>query len=883
MKRTLWAASIRYLLRQPAQLALALVGLALGVTTITAVDVATASASRAFALSMSAVSGPATHEISAGPSGLDERLYVWIATHEPDLAAVPIVDGYVTVGDDALQLVGVDPLAAADAQAIARSTSGAGAADSAPAEQGRPDAAAVHGLEVHGLEVHGPGVHGLDELRRWLTEPGAVVMAASTADRLGLAVRQRFKIDVGGRKSFAVLIGVDASGEPERETLLFTDIAQAQEWLGLAGRLSRIDLRVPPGAAGARALDDLRLRLPPGVELQAAGQRSRTTLDMTRAFAANLHAMSLLALLVGLFLIYSAVSFAVLRRRRMFAVLRALGATRLDLAGLILAEAAMLGGAGALLGLVSGIALARILVELVSRTINDLYFVVAVNAVALPRAALAEACVAGLATALVAALLPAWEAAQIEPQLGLMRSTIEARAAGLARALVGVSLVLALGCGIVILASSRSLAAGFLALFLLLLSVAAATPALLGAAARLASRFVGHASPVGRLALAGVAGSLSRTGVAVASLGLAIAAMIGVSVMVGSFRQSLRDWLTRTMRADIYVTAPGPGFGRPERRIEPAVIAALTSVRGIAHASESRRVIVDSPRGPITVDAVAFAPESYAGVELIAVDRHVSAASAAGIWRAFDAGAILVAEPLAWRFDVRPGESLTLETAAGPRAFRVAGIYREYGNDRGGVLMNRSVYRRFWNDDGISSLGLYLSPGFAPEQVIPALRKAAAGRQALLVSSNADIRALSMSVFERTIVITRVLYWIAAGVAAIGLTGSLLAWELERTRELGVLRSLGLAPHGAAALIEAQTIFMGLIAFAAAVPAGLLAAELLVTVVNRRAFGWLIDFHVQASELAYALALALAAAAAAGIYPAWRSARASVAAHLREE
>ncbi len=140
-----------------------------------------------------------------------------------------------------------------------------------------------------------------------------------------------------------------------------------------------------------------------------------------------------------------------------------------------------------------------------------------------------------------------------------------------------------------------------------------------------------------------------------------------------------------------------------------------------------------------------------------------------------------------------------------------------------------------------------------------------------------------MSIFDRTFIITRVLNWLAASVAAIGLTSSLLAWELERAREMGVLRSLGLTPRGAAALIEAQTLFMGFVAFAAAVPAGLLAADLLVTVVNRRAFGWVIDFHLRGAQLADALALALLAAAAAGIYPAWRSAHTSVAAHLREE
>lgn len=863
MRRTLWAASARYLLGHPAQLALALVGLALGVATISAVDIATASASRAFELSMSAVNGPATHEITGGPAGIDERLYVWIAVHEPELAAAPLVEGYVTVGDEALQLLGVDPLAAASARCGPSSAC--------------PDASAA-GQSALGADA----VSGLEDLRRWLTEPGAAVMDASTADRLRLTVGKPFDIDVGGRPSRAVLIGRERSGPPGGETLLLTDISQAQEWLGLVGRLSRIELSAPSGPAGAAALDRLRAHLPPGVELQPVEQRSRASLDMTRAFAANLHAMSLLALLVGLFLIYGAVSFAVLQRRRTFAVLRALGATQLDIVRLVIVEAAVLGIAGALLGLAAGVGLGRGLVALVSRTINDLYFVVAVNSVALPRGVLAETAAAGVATAIVAALLPAWEAARIEPQLGLKRSTLEARAIGLARTLVFVSAALACASGIVVLTSRRSLLAGFVPLFLLLLSVAAVTPALLGAAARLASRLAGQASPVARLALGGVAGSLSRTGVAVASLGLAIAAMIGVSVMVGSFRDSLRDWLTRTMRADVYVAAPGPGFGRPERRIDPQVLAALTSVRGVEHFSASRRVVVDSPRGPITLEAVSLAPESYAGVELVEPRDATVARRDAEVWRAFARGAILVSEPLAWRLGVRPGRALALETAAGPRSFEVAGVYREYGGE-GGVMMDRSVYRRWWGDEAVSSLGLYLSPGIAPEQVIPELRKAAAGRQALLMSSNADIRALSLSIFERTFVITRVLYWLAAGVAAVGLTSSLLAWELERSRELGVLRSLGLTPRGTAALIEAQTVFMGLVAFAAAVPAGLLAADLLVTVVNRRAFGWVIDFHLQGSQLANALWLALAAAAAAGIYPAWRSARTSVAAHLRED
>ena len=141
-----------------------------------------------------------------------------------------------------------------------------------------------------------------------------------------------------------------------------------------------------------------------------------------------------------------------------------------------------------------------------------------------------------------------------------------------------------------------------------------------------------------------------------------------------------------------------------------------------------------------------------------------------------------------------------------------------------------------------------------------------------------------MSIFERTFVITRVLYWLAAGVAAVGLISSLLAWELERSHELAIVRSLGLTPLGAALLIEGQTGFMGLVALVAAIPAGLLTAVLLIDVVNRRAFGWQIDLHLTTDAIYGCVVVgALAAALVAGLYPAWRTATASIAGDIREE
>ncbi len=842
--RLLEAATLRHLARHRAQLALALLGLTLGVGTIVAVNLATASAQAAFERSLNIVNGAATHQLSAGPAGVPESLYVALATHPPAAAQAlrvsPVIEGYAQAGNRLLRLIGSDPFSA------------------------------LSGAQEESPRAATPGVGAA---RDWLTRPGTVLMDAASARALGLAPGSAFELRIGGRSVPAELTGLIGEDAPGAEALLVTDIAQAQEWLAMPGRLSRIDARLPEGAAGAALEAALRAQLPPQVQLLSTRARARETFAMTDAFTTNLHAMSLLALLVGMFLIYGAVSFGVLQRRPTLAVLRALGARRGEILGLILKEAALLGFTGALLGILAGIAIGHGLVGLVARTINDLYFQVAVTEVTVPVTTLLLAFAAGLATALVAALVPALEVAGAPPSLALSRSVLEARARRLARALVPLAIGLVLAAALAVLASSRSLLAGFLALFLLLLAVAALTPAFLESAARLAARALGGRSTVAQLALTDVGRSLSRTGVACAALGMALAAMIGVALMVGSFRASLASWLERTLQADLYVSAPGP-LEEVARRFSPALVRSLTGVPGIAAHSEARRLSVSSNDGEIGLNALRLGPRGGTTFTLTQ--------GAPDAWTAFAQGAVLISEPLAWRLKRSAGGTLALMTPQGLREFPVAGVYREYGNERGEVLMALDTYRAGWQDDSVTGLGLYLAPGTSAAAVVAALR-ARAGREPLYIRSNAQIRALSLSIFDRTFVITRVLYFLAAGVAAMGLVSALLAWELSRSRELALLRTLGITPGGTALMVLAQSLFMGVAAFVVAVPAGWVTAWVLTAVINRRAFGWHIELSVQSAGFATALALALLASLVAALYPAYRAARAPLTAALRTE
>ena len=172
----------------------------------------------------------------------------------------------------------------------------------------------------------------------------------------------------------------------------------------------------------------------------------------------------------------------------------------------------------------------------------------------------------------------------------------------------------------------------------------------------------------------------------------------------------MRDWLSHTLQADIYVGAPGPGFARPERRIDAAVVADLVRVPGVAGYSASRRAMVDSDHGPLVLDALDLTPALRAGVDLTA--------GTAQVWQRFADGAVLLAQPLAYRLNLNVGSALQLATAQGPRSFQVAGVFREYGNDRGSVRISRAVYRRLWQDDSVSALALYLAPGADADAVV---------------------------------------------------------------------------------------------------------------------------------------------------------------------
>jgi putative ABC transport system permease protein len=265
----------------------------------------------------------------------------------------------------------------------------------------------------------------------------------------------------------------------------------------------------------------------------------------------------------------------------------------------------------------------------------------------------------------------------------------------------------------------------------------------------------------------------------------------------------------------------------------------------------------------------------------------LKAGDPAAVWNAFRAGeAVLISEPLAWHRRLAVGDTLTLRTDSGPQRLPIAGVYYDYGTEHGQVLMPRPLYDRYFEDRGVSALGLYLEPGVDPDQVITAVRRlvAAQGKgQEVLVRGTREIREMSLAIFDRTFTITQVLRLLAVLVAFVGILSAFMALQLERAKELATLRAIGLTPLQVGGLVTLQTTFMGLVAGLLAIPTGLVLAEVLIHVINRRSFGWSMQTLVAPQVLIEAVLLALFAAALAGLYPGWKMAHTSPAVALREE
>lgn len=842
MSGSLFRTIFRDWLRRPLQSALMVFGIALGVSVVVAIDSANLSATRSFDLSTEAIVGRATHQVRAGPAGMPEAVYRQLRLAGGQQAAAPVVEGLAVAPELAgrtVRLLGIDPLAEAPFRDL--------------------------------LPAPGELPPGLSDL---ITRPGTAILSQDLAEGLPGPTLQLQLGDRVARLSVIGALRTSGSGTgPRMQDVVLMDLSTAQELLGMVGRLSRIDL-ILEGDQAAGIVG----RLPDGVSLAPASEQRRVAEELTAAFRLNLSALSLLALVVGIFLVYNTVTFSVLQRRGVHAALRALGVTGGQILGMVLLEAGVISAAGSVLGLGLGWLLAQGAIAMVSQTIHDLYLPIRVTQVQVLPPVLLKGVIMGIAAGQIAAALPAWEAGHVETAAALRRSSLEHRVRSWLPGVTFAGLVSTLAGGLLLLVTRQSLAASLGGIFAILIGLALLAPQstmlLMGLFGRLLPRVLG---PFGRMAPRSVSGAISRTGVAVAALMVSLSVAIGVGLMIGSFRSTVENWLGLTLRADIFVGVPEGRGSWSVGWLSPELQHSIEGVDGVERVEPFRSTTIDSEVGEVQLLVVDALREREADLYRFARGSPQAA------WQRVREGAVLVSEPFAYRHRAQTeAGAIQLRNDRGLQAYDIAGVYYDYSSEHGAVMMSRQVYLRDWSDPNLTSLGVFARDGQATGRLADDIRAALAG-SGVLVQENQELRQQALRVFDSTFAITSALRMLAVLTALAGVVSALLALQLERSRELATLRALGLTLPGLQGLTLLETGLVGTAAGLLSLPTGLLLALLLIYVINLRSFGWTIQMQLTPQPFLQAMLVGVGSALAAAIYPVLRLGRRPLAAGLRQE
>ena len=828
---------VRPLAMDPVRALLTVAAVALGVAVIVAVDLASQASMGSFRSSLEALEGSASYEITQ-VGGIPETAYGELARLPEPLAFSPRIESFALLPETGEQvpLFGVDLV-------------GDTMLDSAGAIP-RPDFSE-------------------------LTDVSSVWVTAS----LGLSPGAALELIAGDRRVEIEVRGVVESPDARAGRFVLMDIATAQRVLGRMGRLDRIYVYTPGGERDWAAF--LAPHLPPAASIVPAGTGTEDNRRMLRAFRWNLRMMSYATILVGAFLIYNTINAYIVRRRQQIGIARAIGASRAMVRTAFLFEGAVFGVLGVAAGLVLGRLLAIGALDAVGQTVSSLYVSSTPGAIAFRPWTIAVAVVSGIGVSVLSAWWPAREAAGVAPTEAMASAKFHhsVRRTGIrSTGAAAVMAVLAGTCSL-IPPVDRIPVGGYLALVCLIGAAATISPRLSAIVLDLGGRWL--AVPFGviaRIAARGLAESLGRTSVIVTAMAVATALVVGMAVMVGSFRATVVDWVEHRLQADFYVSPVGGHVRGSSSTMSEELGARLATVPGVADVGRYRAYTIRYAGTPTVLGlSEVRLYDRYSGI------RFLEGPAPAEIWPRLTAGdSVIVSELFSDRHGVHAGDTIRLPLGAEIVELRVAGVFYDYSGERGFVIGERGALLQYLPDRRVTSLSVYLEPDADLETSRDALVRAVSGHEVVVTPSRA-IRERSIEIFDRTFAITYALEVIAVFVAILGMAEALLNLVFDRRVELAQLRMHGASMGQIRTLILVQAGLIGLAACLLGLVLGAAWSQVNLLVIHKQSFGWSVQLHWPVAFLACALGLIFTASVVSGLYPARLGARLNPVAVLRGE
>lgn len=824
-----WRATWRF----KGRVALSAAAIAIGVAIGYAVHLINASAVDAFARGVRALSGTADLTVRGSRSGLPLDVFVRLAGDPMVDTASPALEFEARVGAEnrSISVVGLDVLRAS---AIA------------PA-------------------LLGESTDQLDVLR-----DDTIYLSAQLGAELSVQLGDQLPITVGGATHRLRVAGWLSAQAPQALPAI-VDIAAAQAILGRYDRVSRVDVRLRDGVPAALAMARLQAQFGTAASIEQPHQAEQASARLSRAYRVNLTVLALMALFTGALLVFASEALMSSRRRTEFALLRVLGMTRAELLLRLLRQAAAVGLAGALVGLLLGVLAAHLILRYVGGDLGAGYFHGASAGLSIaPIPALAFG-LCGVGAALLGAMLPAVDAARGAPASGLKAATDLLAPSGMRSASLRWHAALGFLALAALLAQLPPMlelpVGGYGAIACVLFAALVSLPAVCTSVLRLVPAVPGFALWLGttRLRRAPLEVSIS-----LAAMVAAVSLTVAMAIMVGSFRDSLLQWLDRLLPADLYLRTSTTGNGPGMSLQDQARIAALAGVRAVEFLRIDH-VLLEPARAPVVVLARD-------------VDRHTIAERVPMLEQAaIPANAIPIwpSEVAAGTYKLRVGQTMTLPLAtASPLQVFIAGIWRDYGRPQGAIVIERARYVALTGEHAADDAALWFERADDAGRVTAALDWL--GEQ-VRITTPGEIKRLSVRIFDRTFAVTYALEAIAVLIGIAGLSAGISASVSVRQREFGMLRHFGASRRQLVMLLIGEGVALCSVGALVGSLTGALLSWILIEVVNRQSFHWGMDMHVPMGALAGFLVLLIGVAALAAAASARQVMRGEVVRAVRDD
>ena len=828
---------IRPMFADPVRALLTVAAVALGVAVIVAVDLASEASMGSFRSSLESLEGSASYEITQ-VGGIAETVYGDLVRLAEPLDFSPRIESFALLPETGEQvaLFGVDLVG-----------------DTMLAEQGA---------------MPRPGFSELIDVSSvWVTES----LGVSPGDTLELIVGdRRLELEVQGLLDATLAVA---------GRFVVMDVALAQRVLGRMGRLDRIYVYTRGVERDWSAV--IAPLVPAAASILPAGTGTEDSRRMLGAFRWNLRMMSYATILVGAFLIYNTISAYIVRRRQQIGVVRAVGASRTMVRAAFVFEGAVFG----ILGVAAGLALGRLLaigaVDAVGQTVSSLYVSSTPGEVAFRPWTIAIGAIAGIGVSVLSAWWPAREAAGVTPTEAMAGAALDYNVRTTSHRSTAAAVVLALLAVVFCLMPplGRIPVGGYLALVCLVGATAMVSPRVSTLVLGVAGRWlVAPFGVIGAIAARGLAASLNRTSVIVTAMAIATALIVGMAMMVGSFRETVVTWVEHRLQADFYVSPAGGGGRGSSSTMSEEAAARLEAVPGVVDVGRYRTYPIRYRDTPATLGLADVALyDRHSGI------RFLEGPAPGAIWPKLAAGeSVIVSELFSYRHDVHTNDTIALPLGAHVVEFQVAGVFYDYSGERGFVIGDRGALLRYLPDPRVSSVAVYLQPDADFEESREAVVRALAGLE-VVVTPSRTLRERSIEIFDRTFAITYALEVIAVFVAILGMAEALLNLVFDRRVELAQLRMHGASMGQIRSLVLVQAGLLGLVACLLGLVLGAAWSQVNLLVIHKQSFGWSVQFHWPGAYLAGALGLIFAASVVSGLYPARVGARLNPVEVLRGE